>query len=141
LQDGLVRAFTLMEVMCTLVLVLLLIIAAISAITFLSQSSGRVADYAAAMAAVSGKLEAIRAATYKPPNSPFTASTVLLTNSARIALAKSGTNFLVSGSIVSEIKPMAGGHLVTVTGTFQTPQRPLSVSLQTLVNHFTGGDE
>jgi len=129
------------EALITMVLVLMLIISSISAIVFLGQSSGRVSDYTAAMAAVSGKLEAVRAASYRPPNSPFTAATVRLTNSALFALDKTGTNFLVSGSIVTEIKPVAGGHLATVTGTFKTPQRPLTVSVQTLINRYTGGEE
>src|SRR6185503_7642034 len=108
---GLTAAFTMAEALITMVLVLMLIISSISAIVFLGQSSGRVSDYTAAMAAVSGKLEAVRAASYRPPNSPFTAATVRLTNSALFALDKTGTNFLVSGSIVTEIKPVAGGHL------------------------------
>ena len=132
-------AFTLVEVLVTMVLVLLLIIAGISSLVLMNRSSSRLADYTAAATIVRARVEAFIAATYNPPASPFTASTVRLTNAATISLNKAGTNYLVSGSVISVIQPVAAGHLVTVTGTFQTPGKPLTVSEQTLVNKFCGG--
>ena len=49
--------------------------------------------------------------------------------------------FLVSGNVVSKVQPVAAGHLITVTGTFRAPYRPVSVTLQTVVNNFSGGQQ
>ena len=93
------------------------------------------------MSVAEAKIQSIRAATYKPPTSPFGSSNVFLTNSSSIALSKSGTNFLVSGTVISKIQPVAAGHLVTVTATFQEPDRSISATVQTLVNSYTGGEQ
>jgi len=135
------EAFTLIETMVVLLLVSLLIMAGLGSIFSMDLSSRRLADYTAAMAVVEAKVQDIRAATYKPPNLPFATTNVYLTNSGSIALDKAGVTFKVSGTIVSEIKPVAAGHLITVTGTFQEPRKPLVVSLQTVVNAYSGGQQ
>ena len=138
---GLIRAFTLLEVMLTMSLVVVLIASSMSALLYLNSASARLADHTAAMAAVQGRVEAIRAATYNPPNAPFfTATEVKLTNVVSVAVGKNG-DYLEPGTIVSTITPSAAGHLVTVTGTFQARGVPLVITMQTLVNRFAGGQE
>ncbi len=132
--------FTLIEVMISLALLLILIVSSFSAIFTFRSSAGSLATYTAATAVVEGRLEAIRNATYNPPNSPFlTASTFVTNFSEAIWLDKGGTNLLVPGTVVCQIQPVTGGHLVTATGTFTTRGKTNVISLQTLVNKFSGG--
>jgi prepilin-type N-terminal cleavage/methylation domain-containing protein len=136
-----VRAFTLIEVMVVMLLVTILAIAGIGAIFSMDLCSRRLADHTAAMAVVEAKIQDIKAATYNPPNAPFGASTVYITNSDSISLNQAGTTFNVPGTLISEIKPVAAGHLITVTGTFQEPRGALTVQLQTMVNKYSGGQQ
>ncbi len=133
--------YTLVEVMVVVGLLALLIAGAAGAICSGNLISRRVSDYSAALAVVEAKVEDIRAATYNPPTSPFTASTVTLTNSSSIDLSQSGTTFTVTGTVTSVITPVTSGHLVTVTGVFQTRRAPLTITLQTVVNKFSAGQQ
>lgn len=136
------RAFTLVEVSMTVGLLMIVIGSALSALMFLQRSSARLADHTAALAAVHGRVEAIRAATYNPPNAPFyVATTVKITNQISLAVGKSGTNYMVPGTLISTVTPSAAGHMVNVTGTFQARGATLVVSLETLVNRFAGGQQ
>lgn len=134
-------AFSLIEVLITMGLVMILIAAGMGAIISMDTCTRRTADYNAALAVVEAKIEDIRAATYNPPNSPWTSSTVSLTNSSSVDLNQAGVTFLVPGTVVSTITPVAAGHLVTVTGTFQEPRGALTISLQTLVNQYAAGQQ
>ncbi|HZQ46938.1 MAG TPA: hypothetical protein VFC07_08005, partial [Verrucomicrobiae bacterium] len=137
---GATLAYTLVEVMVMLMCVCLLIGGLCYTIVFMSRSSLRLADYTSAMSLIEAKLHEIRAATYNPPTYPFTATNTFITNTGSISLDQSGTTYRITGNIVSQIQPTALGHLVTVTATFQEPSgTPLTVSLQSLVNHFSGG--
>jgi Tfp pilus assembly protein PilX len=122
-------------------LLTLLIVGAAGAVCTGKRISRRLSDYTAAAAVVEAKVEDIRAATYNPPNSPFTASTVTLTNASSIALDQAGTSFVVAGTVTSTIQPVTSGHLVTVTGTFQSQGKPIVVTLQTVVNKFSAGQQ
>ena len=135
------EAFTLVEVMVVMLLLTMLIVASGAGIMAMDRSSRRLADYTAAMAVAEAKMHSIRAASYLPPTSPFKTNTVYLTNSSSIALANAGTNFLVSGTVLSKIQPVAAGHLVTVTATFQEPNQSFSVTLQSVVNRYSGGEQ
>jgi type II secretory pathway pseudopilin PulG len=132
-------AFTLIEVMITMGLMMILVGGSLSALMFLGRSSSRMSDYTAAMAAVHGRMEAVRAASYNPPAYPFQNTDLTLTNKISVALDKSGTNYLLSGTIITVISPKASGHLVTVTGTFPARGLPVTISVQSLVNRFSGG--
>jgi hypothetical protein len=134
-------AFTLVEVMVGSGLLLTLIVGCCSAIFAMDLSSRRLADYTAAMAVVQAKIEDVRGATYKPPNSPFGLTTTYVTNTDYIDLDQAGATFRVSGTVISKFEPVAAGHLVTVTGTFQTSSKPLTVTLQTIVNQYSGGQQ
>lgn len=138
---GQAHAFTLVEVMVAMVLLTILIFSAGAGLTAMDRSSRRLADYTAAMSVVEAKMHSIRAASYNPPASPFGSTTVYLTNTSSIALSKSGTNFMVTGTIISEFKPVTDGHLVTVTGTFSEPSQSFTVSLQSVINHYTTGEQ
>ena len=134
------RGFTLVEVVIVTALLGLLIIAGLGATMAMQMASKRLSEHTAARALVQAKLQAIRAASYKPPNPPFTAATVYLTNSASICLDKGGQKFLVPGVISAKIEPVPpAGHLVTVTGTFKAPDRTIRVQVDSVVNRFSGG--
>ena len=139
-------AFTLIEVLVTVALMLLLIATSFSALMFLNRSSASLSSQVAAMSAVHGQLEKFTALTYNPPSGNYFKSTATRwTNNQSIYLGKTGTNLLVSGKLVTEISPVGTnvgtGHLITVTGTFATPYAPTVVSLQTIVNKFSGGQQ
>jgi archaellum component FlaF (FlaF/FlaG flagellin family) len=130
-----------MEVLIVMALFTILIVSGFSAILSMKVWTNRLADYTAAMAVVEAKVEDIRAATYNPPNAPFVSYTTNLTNTGSIALNQSGAKFLVTGTVVSRIEPAITGHLITVTGTFQAPRQPIKVTLQTVVNKYSGGQQ
>lgn len=135
------RGYTLVEVMIVIGLVAMLMVAAAASVSSGKLMSQRLSDYTAAMAVVSAKVEDIRAATYNPPNSPWGASTTTLTNNSSIALDQAGTTFTIPGTVTSVITPVTNGHLVTVTGTFQTRRKPITVTLQTVVNKYSAGQQ
>lgn len=136
------RGFTLVEVVIVTALLGLMIIAGLGATMAMQAASKRLSEHTAARALVQAKLQAIRAASYKPPNSPFTAATVYLTNSASICLDKAGQKFLIPGTISAKIEPVPpAGHLVTVTGTFKAPDRTIRVQVDSVVNRFSGGQQ
>jgi prepilin-type N-terminal cleavage/methylation domain-containing protein len=136
-----IHAFTLVETMVVMLLLTILMVAGFGGLYTMDLHSRRVADYTAAMSVVEAKIQDIKAVYYNPPIYPFTTTNVYVTNSDSISLDKAGTTFKVAGTLVSEIKPVSAGHLVTVTGTFQEPRGALTVSLQTLVNKFSGGQQ
>ncbi len=135
------KGYTLVEVMVVMALLAGLIAAAAGAISSGNLVARRLSDYTAAMAVVQAKMDDIRAATYNPPTSPFTASVVVLTNASSIDLNQAGATFVVPGTVTSTITPVTAGHLVTVTGTFQTRRNPITVSLQTVVNKYSAGQQ
>ena len=136
------NAFTLPEVMVMLLVVGILILSGTAGIVLMSKSSLRTSDYTQAMARVEAKMIEMMATTYNPPNYPFCSTNVSFSTNDSISLDQSGTNYRVSGTVVTLTQPVAQGHLVTVTGTFLEPSQtnvPLVVTLQTVVNAFSGG--
>src|SRR4051812_21779755 len=111
-------AFALVEVVISMGLILVVVIAAVGGIIFMGQTSGRVGDYTAATSVARAKIEDIRAATYNPPNYPFQSTTLYLTNSDWISLDQAGATFKIPGTVISKIEPVASGHLITVTARF-----------------------
>src|SRR5712691_5023162 len=135
------EGYTLTEVLIVMLLLGTLTIGGFGAALSMDTCSRRAGDYIAATSVVEAKVRAISASTYNPPNANFGASTIYLTNSDSIALNKAGTTFLVPGTVISKIEPVASGHLVTVTGTFQEPRKTLTVTLQAVVNRFSAGQQ
>jgi len=134
------RGFTLVEVVIVTALLSLLVIAGLGATIAMQAASKRLSQHTAVRALVQARLQAIRAGSYNPPNAPFTASTVYVTNSAAICLDKAGTKFFIPGTISAKIEPVPpAGHMVTVTGTFKAPDRTIQVQVASVVNRFSGG--
>ena len=140
--------FTLIEVMIAMGILTILIIGSFGAICFNTQASFKLADRTAICGLVRAKLEAVRAASYNPPDSNFRAlpTVVYLTNSHSIALNKAASGYLVTGTIITKIEEVKAGtntlgHLVTATGTFLTSGKPITVQMQTVVNKFSGGQQ
>jgi prepilin-type N-terminal cleavage/methylation domain-containing protein len=138
-----VRGFTLVEVMVTMFLLVILVTATLGSIASMQQSSTRVSYYNAAMAILEAKANDVRAVYYNPPNYPFTTgSTVTITNQYNVALNESATTFLIPGTLVTRIQYCGSmGHLVTITANFQASGLPLTASLQTFVNKYSGGQQ
>ena len=139
-------AFTLIEVMLVTALLTILTISGFAAILSMQKCSSRLADYTAAMAVVEAKIQDVRNGDYNPPKGYFVSYTTNVTANGSIALDQAGTKFLVPGKVVVNIKPVDStkpsyGHLVTVTGTFSTPSKPIVVSLQTIVNKYCAGQQ
>ena len=136
------RGFTLVEVMVTMFLMVILITATLGSIMTMQSSASRVADYNSAMAILEAKANDVRAVYYNPPNYPFTTKTVFITNSYSIDLNSAGATFQVPGTIITQIQYCGSmGHLVTITANFQSAGSagPVTTTLQTLVNKYTGG--
>jgi type II secretory pathway pseudopilin PulG len=132
-------AFTILEVLIASSLLLALVLAGMNALFVMDNSSRRLADMTAAMAVVQGQLERVRTNDYNPPLAPFIASATVTNTAASISLDKGGTNYLVAGTLTTRIEPVASGHLVTVSATFNRGGNPLRAQLQTVVNKFSGG--
>ena len=135
------QTFTFIKVMIVMALMTILIVSGFSAILSMKVWSNRLAQYTAAMAVVEAKLEDLRAAKYNPPNAPFVYYTTNQTSSGSIDLNEVGAKFLITGTVVSRIEQVANGHLITVTGTFPALRQPISVTLQTVVNKYSGGQQ
>jgi hypothetical protein len=127
--------------MIVLLLVGLLMVVGFGALYSMDFCSRRLADHTAVTAIVEAKMQDVMASTYNPPNANFGSGTTYLTNSDSVSLSQAGTIFRVPGTLITEIKPIASGHLVTVTGTFQEPRGPIVVTLQTVVNKFSAGQQ
>jgi hypothetical protein len=140
------QAFTLVEAIIVLLLSVMVITATISLCLAVNFSTARQGYYTAAMSIVEGGIADLRSYPYNPPNYPFEASTISITNTNySIRLAPGGTNLMIPGAVISTITPEGSyQHLVTVTWTNCLPGQtstipPLSVSLQAVVNKFSQG--
>ena len=135
---------TIIESVIVMGLMVILIAATLGAIFTMQLSTTRVSEYNSAMALLEAKVYDVRAVYYNPPAYPFTnaAAGITIVNTNSIDLNSAGTTFLVPGVITTTIKPYgSAGHLVTVTATFQAPRLPMTLSLQTFVNKYSGGEQ
>jgi hypothetical protein len=131
-----------METVLAMGLTVLLCVSTLGAILEMQVSSKRVADYTSAMAVAEAKVQDIQAVYYNPPNSPFTLGTVYVTNQNSISLNQAGTTFQIPGTVISKIEYKGSlGHLVTVTATFNAKSKPVTATLQTVVNTYSGGQQ
>jgi type II secretory pathway pseudopilin PulG len=134
------KAFTLVEAMVVTLLTVMVIASCIGLCVAMNYNTARQASYTSALSVIEGKLASIQGTAYDPPYAPFTSSTTSITDTNdAIHLSQDGTNFMIPGSVVSTFEPIAFGHLVTVTGTFQFPGQPLTVSIQGIVNKYSAG--
>ncbi len=133
--------FTFIEAMVVMVLLLSLIVVSLASLFGMDQTTRRLSDYNQAMIVVDAEMQDIRGFSYNPPDANFKATTVFLTNSASISLDPTGTSNRISGTTIAEIKPVTGGHLVTITGTFIERGPDLVVKMQSVMNRFSGGQQ
>lgn len=132
-------ALTLIEVSISLALTVMLMIAAFNSLMVIDRNTRRVSEYNSALAIAEATLEQTKTNVYNPPASPFTASAVNTTNTAKVGLDATGTNFVITGSVVRRIEPITGGHLVTVVATFTNFGISYRAQVQAVVNKYTGG--
>ncbi len=132
-------AFTLLEVLIASGLLLGLVLAGMNAVFVLDKSSRRLAELTSAMALVQGRLEEVRTYDYNPPLAPFVAGATVTSNVVSISLDKGGTQYQVPGTLITRIEPVASGHLVTVSASFNSLGSPVKAQLQTVLNKFSGG--
>jgi type II secretory pathway pseudopilin PulG len=134
--------FTLVETLVVSGLLVTIIASALAVTVEMEISSSRSAECNAVMAVVEAKAQDIRAFSYNPPAYPFSSNTVYYTNSEKIDLDQAGAKFLIPGTVITKVEPAGSlGHLITVTGTFQTTRRGLTQTVQTVVNTFSGGQQ
>jgi type II secretory pathway pseudopilin PulG len=141
-RSGAIQGFTLIETALTMALLVLLCVGTLGTILQMQVSSKRTADYTSAMAIAEAKLLDIRGVYYNPSatGSNFNYGTIYITNQDSIALNKAGTTFEIPGTVVSKIEYQGRiGSLVTVTATFQTSGKPMTATLQSVVNSYSGG--
>ena len=130
-----IGGFTLVETLVVSGLLVTIIASALAATVEMKISSARTAEMNAAVAVVEAKAQDIRSISYKPGSYPFTSNVVYYTNSQSIDLDQAGVKFQIPGTVISKIEPAGSlGHLVTVTGTFQTSRLAITQSVQTVVN-------
>lgn len=127
--------------MITTVLLVMLVSSGLYALAQLDRFSRRNAEYTSVMAIVSGEMESLKGKEYNPPQAPFFLTNSVTSNTATIALSADGSSYAISGVIVTEIKPVANGHLATVNGYFTNWNMPYVVSLQNVINSYSNPDE
>ena len=132
------RAFSLVEVVVTMGLVGILVVAAFNMVMMMDRTSRRQGLHTTMLEAVQGRLEEMRSIPYNPPLSPYAASNIVQSTNVILALNKAGSN-LLSGVLKTVVAPKSQGHLVTVTLTATNNNQPMTVELQTLVNKKSGG--
>lgn len=131
--------FTLMEILVVMALLMMLVIAAISALTLLDRSSLRQAQHTTAVEVAQGRLDEILATKYEPPKVPFTSTNYTVTTNATLTISKSGTNATTVAVVTSLVEPAGVGHVATVIVRYTNYDQPTSVRLQTLINKHSGG--
>jgi len=120
-------------------LLMILIVAALNSLSILDRNSRRLSEYSTAMSIAEGQVEWLRTIKYAPPVSPFTASTVMMTNTITMALNQAGT-WVITGLMWTRIEPVANGHLATVVARFTNSLTgSYNVTLQTVINQFAAG--
>lgn len=136
-------AVTIVEAVIFLALSVLVIAAALGATVEMQISSSRAAQYIAGMAIADAKAQDVRGWPYPGTNFSFTSNSVVTyTNSGNISLNQAGTTFIIPGTVTTKIQYIGYlGHMVTVTAVFQTPRIPMTQTVQTVVNKYTGGQQ
>ena len=133
------KGFTLVEILVVLALLLMLTIAAVSALTLLDRSSARQAQHTTAVEVAQGRLDELLALEYSPPDSPFSSSNYTDTSKVTLTLGRSGTNATTTAVVTTLIEPAVNGHVATVVVNYTNYSQPTSVRLQTLINKHSGG--
>src|SRR5258705_13310601 len=131
--------FSLVEILFVIGLVSILTIAAFNSVTLLQRSSRRQALHTTAMELAQGKIEELLGTLYAPPLAPYYATNFSQSTNVTLSLDPTGTSNWLTGSMKTEIAPVAQGHLVTVTVATTNGSLPLNVRLQTIINGKSAG--
>jgi type II secretory pathway pseudopilin PulG len=128
------RGLTVVEVIVAIALLSLLLAAGLSAITTLKNMSRRQGTYNSVLALVEGKQEWFRSQLYTPPTAPFLATTNTLTETVNLSLNEDGVSNIIPVTLTCTVEVVSAGHRVTVTATYTQRSRPVTITLQTIVN-------
>ena len=138
-RPGVSHAFTITEVLVTMILLAMLVIAAISAVTMLDRSSRRQATYTTALEVAQGKLDELLATEYNPPKSPFTAANFTQRQAVTLSVNRNGSAVNCQALVTTSLQAVLDGHVATVVVSYTNYNQPASVQLQTLINKLSGG--
>lgn len=133
------HAFTLVEILVVITLVVMLLIAAVGAITLLDRTSRRQAHYTTALEVAQGKLDELLAKPYNPPNVPFTSANYTERQAVTMSVNRQGTAISSQALVTTSLEPVLNGHVATVVVAYTNYHQPASVQLQTLINKLSGG--
>jgi len=136
-------AVTIVEAVFFLALSVVIMAAALGATIEMQIASARASQYLAGMAIADAKAQDVRGWPYPGTNFSFVANSVATyTNTGNISLNQAGTTFIIPGTVTTKIQYIGSlGHLVTVSAVFQTPRIPMTQTVQTVVNKFSGGQQ
>lgn len=119
---------------------MMLIIAGLGAVMFFDKLTRRMALQEAAVVIAEGQLEQFRSVNYTN-NAVFASSSYYQTNTVTFSLNDQGTTYSMTGRVVNYFQPVTAGHLLTSSVNYTQVNQRVSVSLQTLVNSYTGGQQ
>ena len=134
------RAFTIIEGLVVTFLSMLLVIAGLGAVMLFDKLTRRMALQEAAVVIAEGQLEQFRGVQYTNTG-VFTSSSYYQTNMVTFSLNDQGTRYSVTGRVVNFFQPVTAGHLITSSVDYTQINQRVSVSLQTLMNNYTGGQQ
>ena len=129
------KGFSMPEVLIVSVLLLMLAGAGFTGLMGMNRASKGVAEDAAGLELVEGKIEELRGTLYNPPYAPFASNTYRTTNTVTVCLNASGSNALLTGRLLTTTQPLSGmGHLVTVSLSITSYPSARAIQLQTVIN-------
>jgi hypothetical protein len=128
------HGLTVVEVIVAIGLLSLLMAAGLTAITTLKNTARRQGTYNSVLALVEGKQEWFRSQLYTPPTAPFLATTNTITETVNLSLNEDGVANVIVVTLTSTAEVVSAGHRVTVTATYTQRGKPVTITLQTVVN-------
>lgn len=133
-------AFTIIEGLVVTFLSMLLVIAGLGAVMLFDKLTRRMALQEAAVVIAEGQLEQFRSVAYTN-SAVFKSTSYHQTNLVSFSLNDQGTRYMVTGRVVNYVQPVTAGHLLTSSVDYTQINQRVSVSLQTLLNSYAGGQE
>lgn len=133
-------AFTIMEGLVVTFLSMMLVIAGLGAVMLFDRLTRRMALQEAAVVIAEGQLEQYRSVNYTN-SGVFSSSSYYQTNMITFSLNDQGTRYSVTGRVVNYFQPVTAGHLLTSSVDYTQINQRVSVSLQTMMNSYTGGQQ
>jgi type II secretory pathway pseudopilin PulG len=133
-------AFTIIEGLVVTFMSLLLVIAGLGAVMLFDKATRRMALQEAAVVIAEGQLEQYRSVPYTN-TAIFKSTSYFQTNRVTFSLNDQGTTYSVTGRVVNYFQPVTAGHLITSSVDYTQINQRVSVSLQTLMNSYTGGQQ